>query len=87
MLSDVEYFNSKMSKIDGSGDLGDTLIQVVNAKTIMPAKTVINDTAQPESSASTTASSNDSPAPATPEKDDNNQQAGTENKTSENKDS
>lgn len=34
MLSDVEYFRSKMAKIDGIGDLGDTLINVVNSKSI-----------------------------------------------------
>ncbi|KAL1963964.1 hypothetical protein VTN77DRAFT_7639 [Rasamsonia byssochlamydoides] len=36
MLADVEFFKSKISKIDGSGDLGDHLIQVVQAKTITP---------------------------------------------------
>jgi vacuolar protein sorting-associated protein 54 len=36
MLTDVEYFNTKIGKIDGSGDLGDHLIQVVKAKTITP---------------------------------------------------
>lgn len=35
MLSDVEYFNGKIGKIDGSGDLGAHLMQVVNAKTIV----------------------------------------------------
>ena len=34
MLKDVEYFNAKMSKIDGSGDLGDRLIALVNGKTV-----------------------------------------------------
>lgn len=36
MLADVEFFNSKICKIDGSGDLGEHLIQVVKAKTITP---------------------------------------------------
>jgi vacuolar protein sorting-associated protein 54 len=35
MLSDVEYFNARIGKIDGSDDLGDHLIQVVKAKTIV----------------------------------------------------
>ncbi|KAH8701981.1 putative GARP complex component [Talaromyces proteolyticus] len=38
MLSDVEYLKSRVSKIEGSGDLGDILVQVVNAKTIIPEK-------------------------------------------------
>lgn len=35
----MEFFNSKIGKIDGSGDLGEHLIQVVKAKTIMPEPT------------------------------------------------
>jgi vacuolar protein sorting-associated protein 54 len=38
LLSDAEYFKSRISKIDGSGDLGDVLVQVTNAKTIVPEK-------------------------------------------------
>jgi vacuolar protein sorting-associated protein 54 len=38
LLSDAEYFKSRISKIDGSGDLGDLLVQVTNAKTIVPEK-------------------------------------------------
>lgn len=34
MRKDVEYFSSKMGKIEGSGDLGDRLLGLVNAKTI-----------------------------------------------------
>ncbi|KAL2001344.1 hypothetical protein VTN02DRAFT_1861 [Thermoascus thermophilus] len=36
MQSDIEFFSSKISKIDGAGDLGDHLLQVVKAKTITP---------------------------------------------------
>lgn len=36
MQSDVEFFSSKISRIDGAGDLGDHLLQVVKAKTITP---------------------------------------------------
>lgn len=75
MLSDVEYFKSKMGKIDGSGDLGDTLIQVVNAKTILPEKTTsTTEPAQTEASSS----ASEAPSPPVPEKDDNNQQSKTE---------
>ncbi|PCH08081.1 Vacuolar protein sorting-associated protein 54 [Penicillium occitanis (nom. inval.)] len=74
MLSDVEYFKSKMGKIDGSGDLGDTLIQVVNAKTILPEKMTAAEPAQTEASSS----ANEAPSPPVPEKDGNNQQSKTE---------
>lgn len=67
MLSDVEYFKSKIGKIDGSGDLGDTLIQVVNAKTILPERTSAAEPAHTEAE-------NEAPSPPVPEKDDNNQQ-------------
>lgn len=32
MLKDIEYFNSKMDKIDGFGELGNRLVQVANEK-------------------------------------------------------
>lgn len=32
MQNDVEHFKSKMSKIGGSGDLGDQLLELVKAK-------------------------------------------------------
>lgn len=74
MLSDVEYFKSKMGKIDGADDLGDTLIQVVNAKTILPEKTsAAAEPAQTEAS-----STNEAPSPPVPEKDDNSQQSKNE---------
>ena len=38
MLADAEYFNSRISKLEGAGDLGE---QVVN---MIRAKAVINDT-------------------------------------------
>lgn len=34
MLSDVEFFNTKISKIDGSGDLGEQLLSVVKEKQV-----------------------------------------------------
>ena len=81
MLSDVEYFKSKMDKIHGSGDLGDTLIQVVNAKTIIPEKTSaaaepVAQVAQPVASSSP--ASEEASASSVPEKDDNTQQSKTE---------
>ncbi|OXV09025.1 hypothetical protein Egran_03211 [Elaphomyces granulatus] len=36
MLSDVEFLNSKISKIDEASDLGNHLLQLVKAKTIIP---------------------------------------------------
>ena len=33
MRKDVEYFSSKMGKIDGFGDLGTRLLELVNGKT------------------------------------------------------
>lgn len=34
MQRDVEYFHSKMSKIDGSGNIGERLLELVKGKTI-----------------------------------------------------
>lgn len=34
MRKDIEYFNSKLSKIEGSGDLGNRLLELVDAKTV-----------------------------------------------------
>ncbi|KAJ9192194.1 hypothetical protein DTO164E3_8482 [Paecilomyces variotii] len=36
MQSDVDFFKSKLSKLNGSGDLGEHLVQLVGAKTITP---------------------------------------------------
>ncbi|GAD92035.1 GARP complex component (Vps54), putative [Paecilomyces variotii No. 5] len=36
MQSDVDFFKSKISKLEGSGDLGEHLVQLVGAKTITP---------------------------------------------------
>jgi hypothetical protein len=36
MLSDVEFLNSKISKIDEASDLGNHLLQLVKTKTIIP---------------------------------------------------
>lgn len=34
MLHDTEYFKSRISKIDGAGDIGDYLVNIVNAKAV-----------------------------------------------------
>ena len=35
MLADAEYFNSRISKLDGAGDLGQHVVNVVRAKAIV----------------------------------------------------
>jgi hypothetical protein len=35
MLADVEYFNSRISKLEGAGDLGGHVVNVVQAKAII----------------------------------------------------
>ena len=34
MLRDTEFFKSRISKIDGAGDIGDYLFNIVNAKAV-----------------------------------------------------
>lgn len=34
MLRDTEFFKSRISKIDGAGDIGDQLVNIVNAKAV-----------------------------------------------------
>ena len=34
MLRDTEFFKSRMSKIDGAGDIGDRLVDIVNVKAV-----------------------------------------------------
>ena len=35
MLADAEYFDSRISKLEGAGDLGGHVVNVVRAKTII----------------------------------------------------
>jgi hypothetical protein len=35
MLADADYFNSRISKLEGSGDLGPCIVEVVKSKTIV----------------------------------------------------
>lgn len=49
MLKDVEHFNTKLNKIDGFGDLGNRLLELVNEKTTSePAKPDTAEEAKPE---------------------------------------
>lgn len=34
MVRDVEFFKSRTSKLDGAADIGDHLVDIVNAKTV-----------------------------------------------------
>lgn len=34
MLRDTEFFKSRISKIDGAGDIGDFLVNIVTAKAV-----------------------------------------------------
>jgi len=34
LLADARYFDSRISKIDGAGDLGQEIVRVVQAKTV-----------------------------------------------------
>ena len=35
LLADADFFNSRISKIDGSGDLGEHIVKVVQSKTVL----------------------------------------------------
>lgn len=35
MLADAEYFNSRISKLEGSGDLGPHIVEIVKNKTVI----------------------------------------------------
>ncbi len=43
MLADAEYFNNRISKLEGAGDLGSHIVGTVQSKTI------VGDLKQPES--------------------------------------
>lgn len=44
MLRDTEFFKSRISKIDGAGDIGDYLINLVNAKAVAAQPTPLQET-------------------------------------------
>ncbi|OAX82205.1 hypothetical protein ACJ72_03448 [Emergomyces africanus] len=89
MLSDVEYFKAKIDKIDGSGDLGDHLVRIVQAKSVAsspkpespPPHPPAPDTPAPDTPAPDTPAP-DTPAPDTPAQDsDHPSQQAEENGT------
>ena len=45
MLADAEYFNSRISKLEGSDDLGPYILELVKAKSIV----VVADAERPPS--------------------------------------
>ncbi|KAK2732870.1 hypothetical protein FQN55_003877 [Onygenales sp. PD_40] len=60
MISDVEFFKSRIDKIEGSGDLGDHLLGIVNAKPIaaVPKSDSSSPPQEPEKSPSPAESDN-----------------------------
>ncbi|KAL9625968.1 MAG: hypothetical protein Q9164_007973, partial [Protoblastenia rupestris] len=34
MLADVQYFNNRISKLEGAGDLGSHIVEIVRGKTV-----------------------------------------------------
>ena len=50
MMADVEFFNTRISEIDGSGDLGEQLVAVVKEKSVVQeASSVSSPTPSSES--------------------------------------
>ena len=66
MLRDAEFFRSRLSKLDGAGDIGDYVISIVNAKA------VAEQTAPPP---------NDTPSSASTEAQKQREEDGGESKT------
>ena len=46
MLKDIEYFNSKLDKIDGFGELGNRLVKLANEKGVAEQPSSKNETSQ-----------------------------------------
>ena len=58
MLRDVELFKSRISKLDGAGDLGDYLVKLVSDKAVIhEEEPCARSTESSEAAGSTTASS------------------------------
>lgn len=66
MQRDAEHFRSKMGKIEGSGDLGDRLVELAQAKTVATETT-------PATGGTSSPSSSNSPK----EKDEDASKSGT----------
>lgn len=60
MMSDVEFFNTKISKLDGSDDLGEQLVAVVKEKPVAQEAT------EASSSSSSSRSDNSASKPQSP---------------------
>ena len=41
--ADAEYFNSRISKLEGAGDLGEHIVNVVKAKSVLGSNTATTD--------------------------------------------
>ncbi|THZ08266.1 Vps54-domain-containing protein [Aureobasidium pullulans] len=69
LLKDAQLFDSKLSKIDGFGDMGKTLIDAVSAKTVVQEKAVVPPPPPPSKDADlkTIEVANEKPLPVTPE--------------------
>lgn len=70
LLADAEFFKSRICKIDGSGDLGEQIVKVIQGKT------VINNVTSPPAA---------SEVPTAERKDNAEQNGATENATAEKK--
>ena len=57
MLRDAEFFRSRLSKLDGAGDIGDYIVSIVNAKTVAeqpaPAQPILAPVSTPSEAATT----------------------------------
>ncbi|THV84418.1 Vps54-domain-containing protein [Aureobasidium pullulans] len=69
LLKDAQLFDSKLSKIDGFGDMGKTLIDAVSAKTVVQEKAVVPPPPPPSKDADlkTIEVAKEKPLPVTPE--------------------
>ncbi|THY35604.1 Vps54-domain-containing protein [Aureobasidium pullulans] len=69
LLKDAQLFDSKLSKIDGFGDMGKTLIDAVSAKTVVQEKAVVSPPPPPSKDADskTVEVAKEKPLPVTPE--------------------
>ena len=51
LLADAEFFQSRIGKIDGAGDLGQQLVNIVNGKPVLASnKATKTEVAMPEAS-------------------------------------
>ena len=55
MLRDVEFFRSRLSKLDGSADIGDYVFNIVNNKAVKEAAPLVDTPAKMDEKAEKTA--------------------------------